>query len=322
MVRNIGAGEAGAMTPRQKEIMDHAEVLFKPEWSVLREKHNEELREAQFKATKSGNGAAMAPAEAECFISHTKALVAAKAESIAAAHNAFHEPAGPEAERALASFASTVTAARKSAFIHQVTSRATRTGKPQPHLTGVVMDFDRTCYDAVQEGKRTLAMQRVAKQNQVSHVVPVPAFMVDTCVFNWLLDGKIQRAALPSGGRFAITHIQMDELNKIQDEERRVRLSLLVHATMKCEVIPTQTFVFDVSRWDHACWGDGELFNKIRDELDAANKRRKSNTQDALIAETAIQNGYTLITADGGLKWAAEKHGGVVIFFSPPSVTK
>jgi hypothetical protein len=180
--------------------MAHAEVLFKPEWSVLREKHNQDLREAQFKATKSGNVAAMLPAEAECFVHHTKALIAAKAASLAAAFDAFNKPANPEAERALASFATTVTAARKSAFIHQVTSRASRTGRPQPHLTGLVMSFDRACFDAVAEGKRTLAMQRVAAQNRTSRIALVPAFMVDTCVFNWILDGKIDRTALPQAG--------------------------------------------------------------------------------------------------------------------------
>jgi hypothetical protein len=107
----------------------------------------------------------------------------------------------------------------------------------------------------------------------------------------------------------------MDELNKNRDEERRIRLNLLVHATLKCEVVPTRSFVSDVSRLDHAALGDGELYTKIKNDLDAANKRKKSNSQDALIAETAIQNGYVLITADRDLKSAAEKYEGVILFF-------
>ncbi len=172
--------------------MDHAEVLFKPEWSVLREEHNHQLREAQFKATKSGNGAAMVPAEAECYVAHIKALVIAKAESIAAAYNAFNEPAGTEAERELVSFASSVAAARKSAFVHQVSIRATRTGKAMPHMTGLVMDFDRGRNDALLIGYRILATQRVAMQNLSAKNPRVPTFVVDTCIFNWLADGKIQ----------------------------------------------------------------------------------------------------------------------------------
>jgi hypothetical protein len=64
---------------RFKEIIDHAEVLFKPELSHLRDRHEADLRDARFKARKTGNGAAMLPAEAACFVAHAKALVAAKA---------------------------------------------------------------------------------------------------------------------------------------------------------------------------------------------------------------------------------------------------
>jgi rRNA-processing protein FCF1 len=308
------------LATNQKQIMDHAEVLFKPEWSVLRERHNKELREAQFNATKSGNGATMAPAEAGCFVAHTKALVVAKAESIAAAYNAFNEPAGPEAERELASFASSVAAARKSAFIHQVSLRATRTRNAMPHITGLVMDFDRGRNDALLIGYRILATQRVGIQNQFSKNPQIPTCMVDTCIFNWLADGKIQTTSLPIGGRFAITHIQMDEINKTTNQERRARLSLLAHATLKCDVIPTNTFVTDVSRLDHTKAGTGDLFSKIKREIDAANGGKTNNAQDALIAEAAIANGHTLITADRDLKEAAVKHGGVVHFIASPKV--
>lgn len=107
--------------------------------------------------------------------------------------------------------------------------------------------------------------------------------MVDTSVFNWLADGRIKREALPSDGGFAITHIQVDEINQTQDQERRARL-VLIQASLRCELLPTQTFLWDVSRLDHARLGDGKLFMSIKAELDILNGAKKNNNRDALIA--------------------------------------
>lgn len=122
---------------------------------------------------------------------------------------------------------------------------------------------------------------------------------------------------MPSDGGFAITHIQVDEINKTKDEERRAKL-LLIQASLHCKLLPTQSFVYDVSRWDHAKLGDGKLFTSLKAELDILNGRKKNNVRDALIAEAAIGNGYTLVTADADLKSATEKHAGKVIFFHSP----
>jgi rRNA-processing protein FCF1 len=133
-------------------------------------------------------------------------------------------------------------------------------------------------------------------------------------VFNWIADSFIKKDDLPSDGEFAITHVQVDEINKTEDEERRARL-LLAQASLPCVLLPTQTFVFDISRFDHAKLGDGKLFTSLRAELDKLNKGKRSNSRDALIAEAAIANGYVLLTADKDLKLTTERHGGEVILF-------
>jgi predicted nucleic acid-binding protein len=46
--------------------------------------------------------------------------------------------------------------------------------------------------------------------------------------------------------------------------------------------------------------------------------REASNIRDALIAEVAIVNGYTLLTADKKLAEAATDHGGQIKFFTSP----
>ena len=300
--------------------MEHAEVLFRPEQSRLAKEHNQELREAQYRARQTHNAGAMIPAESACFVSHIKALTIARAESIAAAYTAFNEAAGPEAERDLTEYHQNTIAVRKSVFIHQANLAAVRMGKPHPSQLPYAARFEAESSIALQVGRKILAMQRVGIQNKAPQLVTKPGFVVDTCVFNWLADGKIKRAALPSGGRFAITHIQLDEINKTKDEERRARL-FLAHAALQCELIPTQTFVLDVSRLGHAKWGNGELFKKIKAELDTANGGKKNNSHDALIAEAAIVSGSTLITADFHLKQATVRHQGAVLFFPSPDST-
>lgn len=309
------------LTPeRRKRIVEHAEVLFKPEWTVHREKHEIELREAQFKARKTNNSAAMVPAEVECFVSHAKELTLAKAQAIAAAFTAFNEPSDDEGFKELSGFCASVFAGRKATFISHVTRRAVRTGVALPHITSLVMSFDRAASDAMQEGRRILEKQKVAIENSSPMIVaapaPPPSYVVDTCIFNWLTDRKIAIDALPSPARFVITHVQMDEINKTKDEERRVRLFLTL-TKLNCELVATNTFLWDISRFDLAKWGNGEIYEKLKGDLDALNGgKRGNNIRDALIAEVAIANGYTLLTADKDLKEVCEAHGGKVLFFA------
>jgi len=48
-------------------------------------------------------------------------------------------------------------------------------------------------------------------------------YMLDTCIFNFILDGRFTINDLPSG-KYHITHIQRDELNATPDENRRIAL--------------------------------------------------------------------------------------------------
>jgi predicted nucleic acid-binding protein len=133
-------------------------------------------------------------------------------------------------------------------------------------------------------------------------------YILDTCTFNDLLDGKFHLANISSDGRFLATHIQRDELMATLDEARRNRLASKFEEVNPV-FVPTETFCCDVSRLDGwAKWGAGYLFGELRTFLDARKKRR-NNTQDALIAEVAIANGFTLVTSDADLADAATKYG-------------
>ena len=140
-------------------------------------------------------------------------------------------------------------------------------------------------------------------------------YVVDTNIINWLIDGKIDRAALPGDGEFVATHIQIDEINRTSDEDRRARLFLTLTSTIR-ELLPTETTVLDISRLDWCKLGDGVIYTSIKNQLDARNGGRRGNIHDALIAEVAIVNEFTLLTADADLAEIAKNHKGTVRHFA------
>ncbi len=142
-------------------------------------------------------------------------------------------------------------------------------------------------------------------------------YLLDTCVFNWLVDKKINEEDLNKligNGVAIVTHIQIDEINNTSDQERRARLSL-VQASLIKGVIPTETTVLDIARLGYSNLGNGILYSKIKMDLDQI-RSKENNIQDALIAETSIKNGYILITADANLSIVTQKHGGQIHYYS------
>jgi predicted nucleic acid-binding protein len=139
-------------------------------------------------------------------------------------------------------------------------------------------------------------------------------FVVDTCIINKLIDGKMNLDGLPPNSSFFASHIQIDELNKTPDAERKDQL-LSKFTEVIPRIIPTKSAVWDVSRYDQAEFSDGMLYNYLKQALDILNKSKPNNVNDALIAETAIVNGYILLTSDRHLAEAAQQYGGNVMFF-------
>jgi predicted nucleic acid-binding protein len=156
--------------------------------------------------------------------------------------------------------------------------------------------------------------------------------MFDTNVFNDILDGKIDLTEMPSEAEFFATHIQLDEINNTKDDLRRSQLRSVFHSIIEDETIPTEstvlgvsrlgksklsgkkipteTIVWDVSRWDESKWSSGELYEKIKIELDKKNGGKTNNIQDALIAEASIFNGLILVTRDNDLGVVVKSLGG------------
>ncbi len=125
-------------------------------------------------------------------------------------------------------------------------------------------------------------------------------YIFDTNIFNHILDGNVDSSALETVEPCYSTHIQNDELQATRDPHRRSRL-LAMFTMIPQDHIPTESFILGHSRLDMARLGEGNLYSDIKGKLDEQNGGRSSNIKDALIAETAIMNGLTLVTDDSDL---------------------
>ncbi|MGQ0723216.1 MAG: PIN domain-containing protein [Candidatus Eiseniibacteriota bacterium] len=139
-------------------------------------------------------------------------------------------------------------------------------------------------------------------------------YVLDTNIFNWLVDKLVDHSELPTDGDLVVTHLQVDEVSRISDEDRRARVFLTL-ACVITGVLPTESAICDVSRLDHCKLGDGAIYTSVKSALDARNGRQAANTADALIAEVALANDFTLLTADRDLAEVADAHGGRVALY-------
>lgn len=133
-------------------------------------------------------------------------------------------------------------------------------------------------------------------------------YILDTNIFNKLVDGSLLPDDLPSDGQFVATHIQIDELNNTANNERRAKL-FLMFAKISPMMIPTESFILGVSRLDEAKLSDGDFFESFKGEFDLLNRGKANNIQDTLIAEVAAVNSFTLLTSDHDLAAMVKKHG-------------
>ena len=141
------------------------------------------------------------------------------------------------------------------------------------------------------------------------------ASMLDTNVFNALLDGRLQLCDVDPGGTFVVTHVQLDELRATSTASRRQQL-IAQFSSVAADMVPTETAVWGLSDWNGAKWGEGAVFETLLAALNAKNNSKPNNVKDALIAEVAIANGHTLATSDRDLADVVMSLGGKVQDFA------
>ena len=157
--------------------------------------------------------------------------------------------------------------------------------------------------------------------------------MFDTNVFNRILDGALSIDKLSNHVVVYATHIQRDELSNTKEPGRRealrrVFVDVVGHSIPTdsavsgisraggCRiggdrVVPTASAVYGVSRYGEARYGpNDDLYSALRMTLNEVNGGKPNNAQDALIAETAIKQEFTLVTDDLDLAKVTKSYGG------------
>lgn len=108
---------------------------------------------------------------------------------------------------------------------------------------------------------------------------------------------------------YYITTIQIDELCDIPDHKIDIRKrNFLMLADLRARLVPLSVFILGYARLGYARLGEGEVFNKILNS-------NRSNIEDAVIADTAVYEGCTLITNDDDLYERMKKNGYDVMKF-------
>ena len=135
-------------------------------------------------------------------------------------------------------------------------------------------------------------------------------YLLDTNIFNQLVDERISFAELPNDAPLLATYLQMQEIENTKRPERREVL-LSKFQEVNPQTVPVETSLWGVTPYGQGKYGgDSDLFKSLLTELDSKNKSKKNNYADALIAEVTIVNSYTLITADQDLADLVEGRSG------------
>ncbi len=141
-------------------------------------------------------------------------------------------------------------------------------------------------------------------------------YVIDTNIFNKLVDEIVTADELPRDGAFIATHVQRDELKRTQDSKRRSALLKKFSETISV-VVPTDSLNLGVSQLGGAKLGEGVTYSAIKGQLDALNNNKANNVQDALIAEVASAKGHVLLTTDTHLTQVCHNLGIRVRYWSP-----
>jgi len=157
-------------------------------------------------------------------------------------------------------------------------------------------------FHLTEKGEQILREERIIESSQKTTKIKI---IFDSNIYDLVADGSLDIDLLNEKKdyyEFYITHIQVDEINKCSDEDKRARL-FLFKSKLSPIVIPTESFVLGTSRLGEARLGDAKILEEIR-------KANLRHTKDALIGEVAIKKNLTLITEDSPLKNKVNSLGG------------
>ena len=135
-------------------------------------------------------------------------------------------------------------------------------------------------------------------------------FIFDTNIFDGIVDGEIKLDEInlkkdKKGFKYFTTHLQMDEISKCKDVERRNNL-IDIFNKIKHDKIPTESFVSGYSRSGMAKLGDGLILEELKHD-------NPKNIEDALIGEVAIKQKIVLVSEDERFRKRVIKKDGIAL---------
>ena len=143
---------------------------------------------------------------------------------------------------------------------------------------------------------KRVVMAEVDRSQMVPVVKDAKNVMFDTNSFDKILSGDIPleliKKSISLGYRYFITHIQTDELSNTPDnkKDKRAKLVLFLSAVAP-SLIPTESFVLGYSRIGYSRLGTAGYYEKLLN-------KNKTNIRDSIIGDTAIKNGFIIVTED------------------------
>ena len=154
--------------------------------------------------------------------------------------------------------------------------------------------------------------QKLKDELEIKNLRNKTKIIFDSHTFDYISDGKLNIDKILSskikGFEYYISHIQVEELSNCPEADKRAKLSL-IKTKIAPILIPTESFILGTSRLGHARLGTGNIFNQIT----KTSENKEKFTNDALIGETAIKVGLTLVTNDSKLKNRVKAEGGKAI---------
>ncbi|HXC13532.1 MAG TPA: hypothetical protein VNV39_11890 [Stellaceae bacterium] len=149
----------------------------------------------------------------------------------------------------------------------------------------------------------------------------IPRYMLDTNVFNDVLDGKVSTMSLTEH-RLLVIGVQAAELRATRNSARRADL-LAVFEEINPSTEPASSFAWGIegAGWNQAYWSNKSgnfqrMIERLR-QLDSQNKTKDkgdlNKMRDILIAETAIKYKAVLVSRDANLRQVVSEFGGRAI---------
>ena len=143
--------------------------------------------------------------------------------------------------------------------------------------------------------------------------------MFDTNIFDEFIDRPELVELITRCVNVIATHVQHDEITQITCPGKKTKLCRIFSDVVPDEphapgegLVPTESAVWNISKWNSAKWSHGDdLIAQFRGSVRPdAGKRYMNSTRDALIAEAAIKNGFSLVTGDTRLRNKVMSVGG------------